>query len=555
MKSVVGIDRLGSNITGIKFGSSVLTGVIKSILHFSGFDTTAAPTTNPEDTAFNTTADGKQAFLVLGNSTSSFASSGGPGIAPTAGTAFEWDGAALNNLGTSFTNSGSAGSNKGDWSTNFSTLYNTQSGRKPCFSDSHVFGSLLYSSATSTGFWIGPSFVKGSYYTAMKTKGDSLLANIGLTQFKAILLFDILVNDATAGAPETVANVDTAYRALLTFLQTDYPGSPIYVVGMAIDSSGAQTQRVYQLRMNGLIALDSYTGVHSWYAGGYAFPLGNMSGKHWNQAQNDAMGRSLNDFLLDYTTTDWDARRIRNQFYNQLTVLQRGYVSTCIASLKAVTNFTKLNYLSTDVHTTDANRAMEWIGTTPSRTDIGAYTFNTKANIQTSGGTPTNGTFQETWLNPGWAFRYGGQDDCFMLTKVGVNSTPAGTVGTLFGPTAASSLSTRQLATSRIEYKCNDNTGSTYLTDTKYADNTWYGVYRSGASLKGLIKGSASVATAAIASAAPSVATVQRGARNVSGQDPIAVTLTGAFAFGQYSSFDFSAFESAMDTFNSNMAL
>lgn len=512
---------------------------------------------NPEDTAANTDSQGRQAFLVLGNSTASFASSGGPGTAPTAGTAFEWDGAALNNLGTSFTNSGNAGSNKGDWSTNFSTLYNTASGRKPCFSDSHVFGSLLYSSSTSTGFWIGPSFVRGSYYTAMKTKGDSLLSNLGLTQFKAILLFDILINDATSGSPELVADVDTAYRALLTFLQTDYPSSPIYVVGQAIDASGAQTQRVYQLRINGLTALDSYSGVHQWYAGGYAFPLGNMSGKHWNQSQNDAMGRSLNDFLMDYTETDWDARRIRNQFYNQLTVAQRGYVSTCISSLKTASSYALLNYLSTDVHLTDSNRCMEWIGVTPSRTDIGAYTFNSNANIQTSGANPTNGTFQETWLNPGWAFKVGGQNDCFMITKVGVNSTAAGTIGTLFGPITASSISVRQSVTGggRLDFKCNDNTLTAYTGDTKFQDNTWYGVYRSSSTNKGLIKGSASVQTASVASATPSTATVQRGARNVSGQDPIGVTLTGGFAFGQYSGFDFAAFESAIDTFNTNMAL
>lgn len=484
---------------------------------------------------------------VVANSTGSYASSGGPGVAPTAGTAYEWNGSSLVNLGTSLLNSGTGGSFKGDWTTNFSTLYYTATGRKPCFGDGHVYGSLLY--ATSGASWITTGFVRGSLYTAWKTKFDGLLSNIGLTK-GIIYLGDILINDV--GQVKTVADIDTAYRALITFIQADYPGSPIYIVGMATDAASGQSQRQLQIRINALNTPASYTGVHFFYHGMYIFSCNNMNSKHWNQSANDALGRSFNDFLVS-TESDWDVRRITNQFYDQLNATQRGYVRTLILAAKSTGAWTGLNYLTTDVQTTRNNKMMDWIGVTSPRADIGLFTFNTKANIQTNGST----TFDETYFVPLWMMMNGTQDDVIIMTKVGVNSTPAGTVGTLFGVTASSSMSIWQLATSRLGWKCNDNTTSTHLLLTKFSDNTWYGVARDPANSgkKYLMEGSTKLANATVASAALAGTLIQRGARNSNPQDCLTATWTGGLWCAKYSAItDLATWLTAFDTFSTNMA-
>lgn len=497
----------------------------------------------------DTTADGKQGFGWAGNSTATYSAVNGPGVAPTAGTAKEWNGSALVDLGTSLINSGNAGSNKGGPETNFATTYYTATSKKACIADGHVYGSLLYK-ALDTSQWIGTGFVKGTMYNNFKTKLDGLISNLGLQRPKAIILFDILINDAAAGT-ETVADLDTAYRALITFLQTDYPNTPIYMVGMATDASSGQNQRAFQIRINQLNTINSFSNVHFWYMGMYSFSCQNMTGKHWNQAQNDAMGRSLTDFLVD-TETDWDARRIRNQFFNQMTVTQRGFVSTLVAALKSAGMFQVCNYLMLHCATTQNNVAMEWCGTTSSRADIGAYTFNAKANIQTDG----VATYIETYFPPLWGRRFGTQDDIIVMVKVGVNSTPAATLGTLFGPYTATSESMVQLTTSKIRYKCNDNSNTDVTGDTSFQNNTWYGVARDPAvsGSKSLMKGSVKNNTTVVASAAETSSLIEIGARNVNPQDLLAATYTGAFFSAQYGTWDKAAALAAIDAYCASLA-
>lgn len=497
-----------------------------------------------------TTADRKQPIAILGNSTASYATTGGPGTAPTAGTAFEWNGTALGNLGTSLTNSGSAGANKGDWTTNFSTLYYAATAYKPVFTDSHVFGSLLYGSATAQA-WITTGFQRGNYYKTWLTKASNLLSFLGLTQFKMIYLGDVLINDV--GQSETTADLDTAFRALITFIQQDFPGSPIYGVLMGTNAGQAESQRQATIRMNARVVPASYSGFNYFYFGYYTFSCGNMDAtdKHWNQSANEAIGRTLNDYLND-TETDEDAKRSRNMYFDALTSLQKGYVSTYLGSLKAGSNnYAILNALSTHVGTTKNNTAMDFIGLTGPRTDTGGYTFNVKASLETTG----SNTYIDARWYPLWMMLHGGQDDCFIGTKVGTNNTAAATAGTLLGVDSASSMSLSQLTTSRLQYKCNDNTGSTYLTDTKFADNTWYFSSRSSSTNKILTKGSTQVATATVTSAARSATLHVLAARNVTPQNVLNLTLTGAFVAGQHSGFDYAAFIAATDTFNANMAL
>lgn len=497
-----------------------------------------------------TTTDNKQIIGVIGNSTASYASTGGPGTAPTAGTAFEWDGATLNNLGTSLINSGVSGTHKGDWTTNFATLYNTATGYKPIFVDGHIYGSLCYSS-TDPNAWISTGFVRGNYLKNWVRKATTILSAQGLTQMKAIYLGDILINDASGA--ETTADINTAFNALIAFLQADFPGTPIYAMLMAQNAAFAQSLRTTTVRINALNSIPgSYTDVHWFYHGAYIFSYGGQDSadKHWNQDANDHIARSFNDFLLD-TESNWETRRIRNQFYDQLTVTQRGYVKTFMDSMTVNGLYVKLNYFITDVQTTQKNHAMDWIGVTSPRTDVGGYTFNAKASIETTG----SNTYEDTFIVPLWMQLHGGQDDAFMLTKVGTNNTAAGTIGTLFGATSSGSLSLSQLTTSRLQYKCNDNTASTYLTDTKFADNTWYGVGRDASNNKILIKGSSSVATATVTSTAVSAVIHPRGARNTNPQDVLNATFTGALIFGQYSGMNFTKLESFIDALNTNMAL
>lgn len=485
-----------------------------------------------------TNALGRQGFLLIGDSTTAYATDSVVGPTPTAGTVYEYDGSAIVAVGASdLIDTGFGGTGQGSPWPKFGVDYYAATGKKPVFCNSHKFNSSVHYATTNVLAWtFGAGYTKGPLYTAMVTKANNTLAALSLTKFKAIFIF-LPVNDI-GDAVDTGAVINAAYDAVLSYLQTDFPGSPIYLITPSNIQTASNTQQAGSgdVRKHLLDLSSSLSGVKIIYNALLANSLILQSGAHWNSTQNNNVGASLSKYLVD-TETDDDVRKVINMFPTTLSASHKAAYKTFITNSKANGAWARLNICIPGVASSTSNEPVELIGLTDVF-KVGAarlYTVNLNSGVVFNGT-----TYQDTQFVQSIFTKYGSVNDFIMMAKLQSHSVADGSQGRLFYD-SANIMCIKNTGTS-ISYRASDGTTTTVATGDLHSmlPNTWYGVGRPDASTKNLYKGSTVIHTAAVASSAASTVEVRRGE-----------TLTGVqegFFCAQLSGFPLSAFLADFDT-------
>lgn len=250
---------------------------------------TPEPPEDPFNNEFNTTGDGEQLFVIIGNSIAR-GTSAGEGPTPSAGTVFEWNGSAVVEVSNDDLIAAATGS---QWP-KMGIDYNTATGYKPVFSNSGV-GGADFSNPGDNSYWA----TGGTLYPAMKTKVNNALTELSLTRPRGIFVI-LGINDARGS--QDLVDVEAAITDVFDKLEADWPDTRIYVVNIGREAAGSATARINAIRgylanevtarENVVFAFDLRIyadDIPSYYA---------VDNLHLTQTGNDALGAELATFLI-----------------------------------------------------------------------------------------------------------------------------------------------------------------------------------------------------------------------------------------------------------------
>lgn len=171
----------------------------------------------------DTATDGKQAWLIIGDSIAQGRAEG-PGPTPDTGTVFEWIDSVTDNMvevGASDLTEAVDGS---PWP-RFAIDYYNATGKKPALINQGFGGSTFAADGVDVNDWS----TTGSRYNPTKVTANSCLAALGVTQLRGIIMI-LGINDARGDVP--LVDVEAAIDSLFSRLQTDFPDTPTYVVNI-----------------------------------------------------------------------------------------------------------------------------------------------------------------------------------------------------------------------------------------------------------------------------------------------------------------------------------
>ncbi len=496
-----------------------------------------------------TNGQNQQGTLLIGDSMISFSSDDIPGPTPDAGTVYEFDGSDIIEMSTGYLlNSGNPGAHQGDPWPRCGIDYYNSTGRKMVFVDTHDLGSTIYQvSATPGTNWIySTSYLKDGLYTAMKTKADNALIEIGVAKFKAIIV-NLGTNDHTEAT--TLADVLAAYDQLITYLNADFPGSPIYIIVPSFASTSTtinqrQSDIIYHIRREPSFVTNCKVIYHSLY--GLTLGYQTLGNPHMQQAFNNAQGASIAAYLADSESDD-DVRRITNQFFTPINSTKKAAWRTAILALKANGCWSRMNYFLGPKADNRENIAMEIIGNVGINNVTGGWTFSGGYAKTSTTAVSGSNTYQHLMYYPSIHTRNGGLNDYLILSKVITNNTTGAITATLFGTNGSAVV--KQLGVNTMRYQCNDNTNTDVtLTGTaNFQNNTWYAAYRDASTTKNLLRTTTTVNTTSVNSTSLSSGRQSRGCQGIGSNEFIDAT-HGSIIFAQYSGFDISGCESVIDT-------
>lgn len=243
-----------------------------------------------------TTADNKQAFVIIGNSIASGATVSGKGPAPAAGTVYEYTGTAVQEVGANDLTTSATGS---AWP-QFGISYYNATGKKPVFINTAFGGAEFYPNGDNSNW-----YTTGTLYAAMQTKVANGLAAIGV-QKPAGILIELGIND-TRGA-QALANIETAVNSLVSRLNTDFPGVPVYWTNIGRNETDITSTRIDAVRgyIASAVAANSTTHKIAFDLRSYAQNNPEYYGPdnlHMNITGNNAWGANLADFVTSETST------------------------------------------------------------------------------------------------------------------------------------------------------------------------------------------------------------------------------------------------------------
>ncbi|HRP30437.1 MAG TPA: SGNH/GDSL hydrolase family protein [Agriterribacter sp.] len=190
---------------------------------------------NPNNNSTNTTEDGRQLLVIIGNSIAR-GTSNGEGPTPTTGTVYEWNGSSIVQVGSNDLINAVTGSQWPQMGIN----YNTASGYKLVFTNSGS-GGADFADPGDNNYWA----TGGTLYPAMKTKTNNALSNMGLTSPRAIFVI-CGINDARASTP--LEDVQAAIADVFDKIEADWPTARVYVVNIGRDATGISTVRINAVR-------------------------------------------------------------------------------------------------------------------------------------------------------------------------------------------------------------------------------------------------------------------------------------------------------------------
>lgn len=202
----------------------------------AGAGITDLPVSGPNKPS-NTTMDGKQVFVIIGNSIA-VGRSETWGPRPYFYTVFEWNGSAV----VPVVNLDLADANDGSPWPQMGIDYNTTMSKKPVFVSTAVSGAY-FSETTGDG---GNNWsTTGARYSAMITKVNSGLAAVGVDEPRGIFI-ELGINDSRSSV--ALSQVETDVISLFSRLQTDFPDVPVYVTEIGRHQTAISDARIDAIR-------------------------------------------------------------------------------------------------------------------------------------------------------------------------------------------------------------------------------------------------------------------------------------------------------------------
>jgi len=476
--------------------------------------------------AGDTTADGKQVFLIIGDSNADGRGTSIPTVA--ADTLFLYNGTDLTEITTqTVANNGSYGS---PWQ-QFATNYKSLSSKKTVLVQAGWGGSEFYPNGDNTNW-----YTSGDLYQPAVDDANACLTYLSLQKLKGIIVC-LGINDARGS--QTTANIESAIDSLVTRLKADFPDTPIVFEQQGRDETASITARIATVRkkiknvcladadchlMGGLLAM-SATGNYD------------ADNLHTNQTGNNYRGDMLSRYFFYDTYSKW-AREIISSHFDDISTTRKNLIEDLITAI----DYSEVDNLYNFKTTIEQNVYFDW-GFLTGHLEVGTLSFTANSYIS-----PVSPNYINTAMNPSSLSNKMTIDDGLMGAKVKTNRIAAGTSAALFGISTANPHRLRvvQTSSSDIAYQFNDNTASTY-SDTKLQNDSFYASYRNSGT-KGLIKNGVSVASESVATTGIVNLSVYVGSHNNSGTASLTINADlEYFISSKFSTFDYLTFYNEME--------
>lgn len=484
----------------------------------------------------DTTSDGKQVFLIVGDSNAGDTSATTTlGPETLSDTCYLWNGTDLTEKTTGDINN--AGATNGTAWKKFALDYNAATSKKVVFVNQAEGGSSFEDDGSGED-WSSD----GDLYAAAKTEADACLAFLELTKLKGIFVF-LGINDARGAT--ALATIATAVDSLFDRLTTDFPDTPIYVISTGRDENSALiSSRKFAIKKYLKDASVEYDDVEL-SANAYSFfPWGAYAGDNIHLLQTTGYNKlgEIQGRVAQETDTNKEVRQVYSYFHTPLSSAHKAAYKTFIEGCQSDGNWDLLDELQIYRGSTRNNVLISLKNVTAPLDS----NFDFTENDCITGG---SGKYLRTNFIPSVCPVVATVDDFICGVKTKTNATAAGTAAYLFGGLNTTAVRLLQASGSVLAYSCNDTTATSWTSgDTKFADETWYCIGRS-AGIKSLFKNPTEVHSASVAVGAACTRDIYVCALNNDGSaaTPIASGVYCWF-YAKKTGFNLSAFQSRMDT-------
>lgn len=482
----------------------------------------------------NTTPDGKQAFLVMGDSIANGSNNtNGPGPTPTSGTVYQWNGTAVIEIGATDVYNVPAGN--GSFMPKCGIDYNAATGNKPVYIPRGSSGAEFYPYLDNNNW-----YSTGTLRASTQTQVSNCLADMGLTKLKGAYLI-LGINDFRS--TNVIADIRTGIDSFFLWFTTTYPGVPLYIAQVGFDGSSIHTTKQYQIAERIVANCQTYPDAKM------AFNIRSLIGAggrgadnlHPNQIGQNFIGASFARaaFLEGAGFNKW-TQSILASWYSDITPARQALLNTCIASIGAdLFKLENLHWLKVS-NANDIFCDLAFLGLATNSNAV--VTLNDNVNTATA----STQSFI-TGYNPSVNILRASQNDVFYIAKIKTNSS-AGSAA-LFG--VSTPLFRLSQSAGGLFCSVNSSTALTYEAEATFQSNNSYGIARNGAS-QIILKNGASVDSDAVASTGLANRLMRNGAID---QGTVSSYITCQYEYtiaGKYSDINLSNVLSALNTMASS---
>ncbi len=440
----------------------------------------------PNLNLIETTEDGKEVFICIGDSKTAGAASVGSDT-PVAGTAFVFQGGV-----TQVNFPGEPGGSGSPWAP-FCTAFYNASGKKAVIINRGV-GSSCFFLSTTTLSWE----TNGTLYQPAAIIGKRGLLFNKLNKLKGVLMI-LGVNDFNNG--NSITTITNSSRSLIERLNRDFNYPPIYISITHETSNDMVTINGLALKRLIRDLGSNFSNVHPtvneatiWAQGAtYADSI------HPQYAGNAAIGAMFSRYILS-TETDKDVRRVtESNTVNALSAAHKSAYRTFIYKQKASGRWVKIGALQIYRANSVENARTDLMGVIAATTSA-TITFNSNDSLSTSGteSINTNINLNETGASPG------NENNFILGMRMGTISTAPGNTGCAIGATIASGQNRvylKQKASSIVWAANQLNSEQEYTGDTSLLPNVDYAIKKTNSTTAALLKDGVQVQSATVAPA------------------------------------------------------
>lgn len=451
----------------------------------------------PRNPIVDETRDGKQAFLIIGDSmTGDTSSSTSVGPTTPAGTTYLWNGTGLTELTTADMNK--AGPTNGTPWKKFALDYNAATGKKCVFVHRGSAGSS-YASDSGPNNWS----TTGSLYVPSVADAKKCLSFLGLNRFKGIFV----ILGANDGIGSIAINlVEAAIVSLIDRLNSDFHSVPIYATTSGGQAGGAMNDRFYDIKYAQIQTSINNDNVHIGINLAPFFDWGLLAADQRHQAQsgNNKIGEMWCRYMLS-NEPDKVIRQVQNSFFNDLSANNKSVVKDFVNGCIADGNWSSLDSFQWYYPSAVEDKVIDWTLLTGT-IRRGNVTGGGSNFLKTDGvaGTSIDTNFAATFA------RLATQNDIILGVRTGVVTTAVGTGFHLHSSGSNNIL--RSTTSNTVIYQLNNSSSDTWTGgDTQFQNNTDYARDRTSSTAFHLFKNGTQVDTGSQASNTPDFLTLRIG--------------------------------------------